>query len=400
MNVLYVNQTSQMSGAERSLLTLLEEVRGAVSPTVACPPGRLAREVEALGIPTVPIRSTDVSFRLHPVHTPRGLGELAAAAREVARVARDAGTDVVHANTTRAGLVAIGASRLGAPRPVVHVRDWVPEGRAAQATLAVVRRGAAEVVANSHWAAAQFGAGARTGARVTVLHNPIDAVRFDPERIPREAARAALDLVPGQIAVGVVGQLTPWKGQRDAVEALALIAEQNPRIQLVLAGSAKFAAASTRFDNRAYESELRARIDALGLYRRVLLLGEREDVPQVMRALDVLLVPSWREAFGRVAAEAMAMQVPVIATNVGGPAEIVADGVTGSLLPPRDPARWAREIVALAEAPTRRTAYGRAGRRLVLERFDSRAHVAALLDVYRRAVRTPGRAQQQGSPCG
>jgi glycosyltransferase involved in cell wall biosynthesis len=97
----------------------------------------------------------------------------------------------------------------------------------------------------------------------------------------------------------------------------------------------------------------------------------------------VLLVPSWREAFGRVAVEGMAMGVPVIVTAVGGPAEVVRDGIDGRVLPPKSPERWAEAVIELLRDSSRREAMGQAGRERAAKLADPDAHAAAIQAVYR-----------------
>jgi glycosyltransferase involved in cell wall biosynthesis len=100
----------------------------------------------------------------------------------------------------------------------------------------------------------------------------------------------------------------------------------------------------------------------------------------------VLLQPSEEEPFGRAVIEAMALEVPVLATSVGGPVEILADGREGFLLDPHDPAAWAAAIGTLAEAPERAREMGRAGRRRAESAFGLEHHARAMLAVYRRVA--------------
>jgi glycosyltransferase involved in cell wall biosynthesis len=386
--VLFFNQTGQASGAERSLLELLRVLPADLEAELACPPGQLAEEAKALGIPVHDAPATDLSFRPHPVHTPVGLAWIGRAAWRVRTLARALGADIVHANTTRAGLAAAGAHLLGGPPVVVHVRDWVPEGRVPATVLGLVERGSAAVIANSEFTAGQLPRGGSTP--VEVVPNPVDPGRFDPGANGRVPARAALGLDEEDEVLAVVAQLTPWKGQDDAIRMLAALIEERPRARLLIAGSAKFSAASTRFDNTAYADGLRALAAELGVADRVGFLGERSDVPAILAAADVALVPSWREAFGRSALEAMAMAVPVVVTSVGGPAEIIRDGVDGRVLPPREPELWARAIGDLLADPAGRARLGEAAARRAREEFSPGAHAERVGEIYDDVLRGDG----------
>jgi glycosyltransferase involved in cell wall biosynthesis len=381
VNVLYVSHTAEVSGGERSLLGLLEALPTDVNPLLATPAGDLQAEAKRIGVPTQTIAGTAGSLRLHPLHTPQALAEMAFAARQVRRIAHHHAADVVHANSIRAGIV-LGLGRPAAPT-VVHVRDCLPPGAAARATLRLIARTATRVVANS----AYTGDAMRVMApavHVTVVHSAVDLSRFDPSRIDRAAVRAGLGAAGGRHPLlGVVAQLSPWKGQETAVEALRLLRDEGSDAHLLLIGSAKFVARATRFDNEAYVARLRERIAAVGLEDRVSWLGERDDVPELMRGLDVLLLPSSEEPFGRVLVEAMSLEVPVLATTVGGPREIVRDGREGYLLEPGDPAAWAHAAARITADPQLAERLGRAGRERALAAFGLERHVAAMIALYR-----------------
>lgn len=385
MRVLYVNHTAEVSGAERSLTSLLAALPETVQARMATPRGRLTTEVRRLGIPTTAITGTAGSLRLHPLHTSRALAEMGIAASQVRRVARGHGAQLVHANSIRAGIV-LALARLQPAATVVHIRDCLPPGPVTTATMRLIAATATTVLANSRYTARLVRAAAPS-ALVEVVRNPVNLERWDPARIDRSQARSRLgEAGQRRLLLGVVAQLSPWKGQDTAIEALRLLHEEGIDAHLLLIGSAKFVARATRFDNDSYVARLRALIAGAGLEDRVSWLGEREDVPELVRALDVLLLPSWEEPFGRALIEAMAMGVPVIATNVGGPTEIIQDGREGYLLAPREPLAWAQASRRFAEDSRRGEEMGRAGRRRVEEAFTVEHHVTSMLDVYERTL--------------
>lgn len=381
MKVLYVNHTSRMSGAEQSLLELLTGLPYEVDPVVACPEGELAEEIRSLAIPVVTLTGTGVSFRLHPWHTPWGLAQIGAAAAHLRRIAHAFDARLVHANSIRSGLFAGLTASAGGPPTIVHVRDCMPAARTADLVRGFLRPRVAAVFANSSYTAANF-MGEATRPPVRVVYNAVDLERFDPNRISREAARTALGIAPDVLAVGVVSQITPWKAQDDAIRVIASLRRSGLNARLLVVGDAKFVLGSIRYDNEAYERSLRTLVRQLGVQPYVDFLGDRRDVPEILRALDLVLVPSWEEPFGRVVIEAMAMRIPVVATNVGGPREILRDQGAGLLLPPREPQLWAREAALLLADSDQRAAMGEQGRQLVTENFTRAAHVREVLNGY------------------
>jgi glycosyltransferase involved in cell wall biosynthesis len=385
MRVLYANQTAQVSGAERSLLDLIAHLPPDVEPHVAAPRGALSEELGRRGIAWTELPAVDLSFRLHPLHTTRGLAHLAAAARGLRRAARRVAPDILHANTTRATLTALPARRQGGPPLIGHVRDWIPAGRLPMATLRAVEMGATAVIANSGFVAEQLPR-RRGGAPVRVIHDAVDTSAFADASWRRERAREALALAEGETALAVVAQLTPWKGQDDAIRILATLLADHPGVRLLLAGSAKFDAPGASFDNPAFERDLQALAAELGVADEVGFLGERQDVPDVMAAADILLVPSWREAFGRVVIEGMAAGRPVLATATGGPAELVRDGVDGLVLPPRRPQLWAEAIAGLLRTPDRMREMGERGRERAAGELGAGRLAAEVAGLYREVL--------------
>jgi glycosyltransferase involved in cell wall biosynthesis len=385
VRVLYVSHTAEISGGERSLLGLLAGLPATVHTRVATPRGDLQRAVDQLGIATTPIAGTAGSLRVHPLHTPRAAAEMLMSAGKVRKVAGAHRAEVAHANSIRAGVI-LSLARAPRVAKIVHVRDCLPPGPLASATMRLIAASAQVIVANSHYTARSVQALAPS-ARVAVVYNAIDLARWDPTRV--EAARTGSpreEKGRRRLVLGVVAQLSPWKGQDTAIEALARVRKMGVDAHLLIVGEAKFVDPATRFDNRAYVARMHELVERLGLAEHVSWLGERGDVPELMAAMDVLLLPSWEEPFGRSVIEAMAMGVPVVATNIGGPAEIIEAGTDGCLVAPREPQRWAEAIRELADQPGLRAQMGRAGRSKAEQRFSLQAHVKAIVELYERAI--------------
>jgi L-malate glycosyltransferase len=381
MRVLYLNHTGEMSGAEHSLLTLLEGLPDDVSPVVACPDGPLAGATATLGIPVERVGGTDASLRLHGVHTPRAIGEMLSTAWRVRNIARRRGADLVHGNSIRAGLIAGIARRLGGPPAVVAIHDHLPRSRVARLTHRTIAAHVDLAFACSSYVAEPFER-LGTGLPVRVIYNPIDLERFTPALMEREEARSRLGFSDSTVLLGLIGQVTPWKAQDDAVRIVSRVKARHPDVRLLLVGSPKFVSVATRYDNQAFARELKGLISSLGVQEEVVWLGERGDIPEILRALDIVLVPSWEEPFGMVVIESMAMELPVIATEIGGASEVVTPPKDGLVLPPRQPDAWAEAVEGLVERPDERASMGRAARRRVAEFLNAELFVERVLAGY------------------
>jgi glycosyltransferase involved in cell wall biosynthesis len=328
----------------------------------------------------VSIAGTDGSLKLHPLHSTRALAELGAAGLQLRRAARRRRVDLIHANSIRIALPVVASRDLGGPACIAHVHECLPPGRVSNAVHRVISR-ADRVLVNSRHTRRLFQR-AVPGSAPEVLYNGVDLRRFNPARHDRAAARAAFAVPTGDVALGVVAQITPWKGQEEAMRTTVALRAMGLPVQLLLAGSAVFVTPRTRYDNRSYEEKLRRLASSLGLGAAVRFLGQQAEIPRLLRALDMLLVPSWEEPFGRVVVEAMAMGVPVAATTVGGPREILLEGESGVLLPPREPEAWAVALAPLLRDRARLAAMGQAARRRAQQQFALEGLTAQLTEVY------------------
>jgi glycosyltransferase involved in cell wall biosynthesis len=184
-----------------------------------------------------------------------------------------------------------------------------------------------------------------------------------------EAALAELGVPPDATVIGNVAALTAHKDHATLVEAMALVAARRPRVRLVIAGEGELRAA------------LEQRVRDLGLADRVVFAGFRDDLDRLLPAFSVFCLSSHLEGLGTSLLDAMAFGLPVVATAAGGIPEAVEDGVTGRLVPPRDPPALAAALVEVLDDPGRLGALGAAGRRRFEERFSADRMVDATVRV-------------------
>lgn len=393
---LMLNHTGELSGSEHSLLGLLKSLHKCESGSVveravlACPPqGELAARAAALGVKVLPVGPYTVGFTRDPNGLVRALADAVVVAGQVARHVRATQPTLLHANSVRAGIVASLGRRLGLYQMpvIVHVRDCVPRNATGRALRLLIHAGATRIVANSAYVARHFALTGGMLAKTRVVYNGVDLSRFDPARLSAadlDARRAELGLgsgVDGPVLV-LVGQISPWKGHEAAVRALAQVVTQRPKARLLIVGALKFTQATARYDNAAFRDRLLALIGELGLTEHVVFTGERSDIPELMALSDAVLVPSWEEPFGRTVIEGMAMARPVIATDVGGPAEIIEDGRTGFLVPPHQPEALAKNILRCTSDPEKLGNLRQRACESVVQRFSAEAHAAAMVRVY------------------
>lgn len=207
-------------------------------------------------------------------------------------------------------------------------------------------------------------------ARVTQICNGVDVTRFSADDIGQPQAIPGCPFLPqDHLIVGTVGRMQAEKDQVTLVRAFAQALRQQPRLRLVLVGDGPLRA--------AVEAEARA----LGLQDQVWLAGMRSDVPVVLRGLHVFVLPSRAEGISNTILEAMATGLPVLATSVGGNAELVVHGQTGLLVPPADPGAMADALASMV-AEGRHLAMGRAGRERVVQRFSLQAMVNSYRSLY------------------
>jgi glycosyltransferase involved in cell wall biosynthesis len=300
-------------------------------------------------------------------------------ALRLAGIARRVRADVLHSNGLKAHVLGGLAGRL-LRRPVVwHLRDFPPDGLVGRLFRSAARRLPALVLANSEAVAATMRSGDSGGPPIIVLDNPVDLDRFHPGPVAGRV-RSELGMRAETPLVGMIAHLTPWKGHADFLAIARAVSDAVPHTRFVLAGGPVYETEG----HAGYAEWLRQRAAELELADRVSFLGARDDVPEVLAAVDVVVhCPTAPEPFGRVVAEAMAVARPVVAAACGGIPEIVRDGEEGYLVAPRDLPAFSAAIVRLLGDRELRARLGAAGRRRAEALFSAYAHAVRVVDAYR-----------------
>jgi glycosyltransferase involved in cell wall biosynthesis len=213
--------------------------------------------------------------------------------------------------------------------------------------------------------------------RVVSIPTGVDVDRFSPS-VSCEAVRREFGLMSGQRVISVIGVLRSWKRIDLFVDIAAILAREEPSMRFLVVGEGP------------QEKNIRRKIDELGVGGRVLLLGHRNDVPDILAASDVMVMTSMKEGLPQVVLQALAMQRPVVASPVGAIPEVVAHEETGLLCPAGEVEGFVAAIRRLLQDPALGRRLGAAGRRRILERHSAIAMGGKTEEFYRHLASAKG----------
>jgi glycosyltransferase involved in cell wall biosynthesis len=296
-----------------------------------------------------------------------------------ARLARDVrrqAIDIVHTYSFYGNVFAIPPGRVSAPVVVASIRDRGPYLTAMQRRVQRhVCRLADCVLVNAEAVKRWLVADGYDGSRIVVIPNGVDLSRF---AMPADRAqlRHALGMPATVKLVAVVSRLAALKGIEDFIDAAALVARRHDDVRFLVVGE------PSPINNRAYVDDLQSRARDRGLTDRVIFTGLRSDVPALLSAVDVSVMPSLNEALSNVLLESMAAGAAVVATDVGGTAEALVDGNNGVLIPPGNPTVMADAIVRLVDNPAYARELGENARRTIRDRYSLDRMVASTETLY------------------
>ncbi len=379
-NIVYMIDGLGLGGAERLMIPLLANLnREVFSPRVCVFQVRngnpIAEDLKALGVPV----------DLLPIPYLRDLSALP----RLWRYLRDAQADLVHTQLEFANILGNLAAK-GARLPSVCTVHTIPsqedmktKTRLHQDVEFFCLRNFCDMVISVSEEADRFHkqVGRLSPRKTTTIYNGIDLARFTAEsqRADPQAVRREFGIPAAASLFITVAVLRELKGIQFMIQAMPAILTQQPEARYLIVGDG---------DHRA---QLVEEVRRQGVENRVIFAGARKDIPALMSAADVFVLPTLTEALPTVLAEAMAARLPIVASRVGGVPEMVTDGVNGRLLEPGDPRQLAETCLELLTRPEFRAEMGGRGRSIVEQKFDVRVQAEHLRTLYQRLMEAYGK---------
>ncbi len=383
MKILFYNHQGKVSGAERVILLVLKRLnRDLFEPVMVCPAtDTMAEETAKLGIPCRMINQFEARFTVRPDKLMHYFASFVQTLRQLrAEISREEPA-VIHANSIRSGLVATAASA-GMKIPVIwHLQDEL--GTHPISTL--IRIFAACFTQTRLMPVSEATGKSFRGVLLRffgrhlqecVVHNGIEMEKFKFNSTNRGQIRKEFNLSDDELVFGIVGQITPRKGQLELLQTFAAMQKQMPSTLLVV-GAPVFNL------DYLYLEKLTATVKNLGIENRVKFLGARRNVAAIMQSLDALVINSKSEALVLVAIEAMACRTPVIATDVGGTNEIITHKENGWLVSFGDKRALTDALLTVGSQPELRRQFAEKSEKIVTARLNAEHFINQVEDFYR-----------------
>lgn len=214
--------------------------------------------------------------------------------------------------------------------------------------------------------------------KIILHYNGVDCSKFDPAKFNGSSIRNEFNIEENDLLIGMVGRFSIGKGHEEFIAAAKILNENHSNLKFIVVGEASRGEGSyeARIKKLANDAEL----------QNIIFTGFRDDIPNVISAMDIFIIPSHSEAFGVALIEAMAMGKPSVCSNSDGILDIALDGKTGYLFVKKNPVDLMNKIDLLIHSPDNRKGFGKAARERVMEYFNFNILIDGLVDIYKKII--------------
>jgi len=371
-SVLYLNKGGEIGGAEVSLQTLVGSLEGTgYRPVVALgQEGLLGKRFERMSVKNylIPLNWCQTSNPFPFFRTIRSLRH----------IIKKEGIKLIHSNMHYDNQYGVISARLARIPHILHVRNY---SRGEKYSWKEFYRLGSVAICNSYYTSDQFVISSGFKKRVEVVYNGVDCDKFKPDLKKRNRLRRDYGFDSTDFVMGMAGRFIEDKGFLPLLNCVLPILRRNQNYKIIMCGDDK-----CYYSEPDYLERMRSVIGKNNLGNQVVISGFIEDMPSFYNGLDLFLLPSKKEPFGRVLIEAMATKIAIVASNVDGVPEVVGHGKTGCLVNPQDPNGWCECIDKLSSDEPLRKQFGEAGRREVLAKFTSEHVTSKVVSIYNELI--------------
>jgi len=364
-NILYLSPSNRWLGARISLHVLLKMLdKSKYHPVIVCPSreGPFAQVLESDGFEVEYLRLWNWRKYKYLIHRSISVLRLRA-------LVRKHNIHLIHCNEFWTAPYAYW-STIGMKIPIVsHVRLAMTSEKIRNYYLGKMWR----IMCVCKALVEEFREWPDYKSRVIPIYNGVDLTEYDPESVPSGKIRFEYHIPDDALVIGLVGQISARKGQDRLIRIAPDIIRQCPNVRFLIVGSSR---------EPDYENEIHRMIAEMNLGQHFIFTGARRDMPEVYRALDILVLPSSMEGFGRVVVEAEAMRIPVVASNMGGLVEVVDHGRTGFQFDNERDSDMSDALIRLCGDRPLREEMGRTGRDYVIENFTQEIMACKVTRLY------------------
>lgn len=362
--VLFVHHYAMVSGAEISLINILRNINESrFEPILCCPEGELVEQLRIADLRFYPCNIPLLKKTPNPLILGHFLLKVVTITLRLLWIITKEQIDTIYANSFTACLFCGPAAKLSRATLIWHMHDLIKHGLFNKLFVSLAGKCSNKVIATTNVMKTNLISCGVSSAKIEVVYNGIDTDEYDRTKINQTQFRDEIGIDANTPLTGIVGQLTPWKGHWDFLQAACIIIKTIPHTRFIIVGDTRLP------NNNTYRHKLEVRVKTLGLERNVIFTGFRKDIKNIISSFDILINASSAEPFGMTIIEAMALGVPVIATNAGGVSEIIDDGVNGILFDISDAEQLAQKWINALEKPDFLESIRRNASAIVAEKF-------------------------------